>query len=88
MKNRLTLDGAGRIVLPQPVRRQFHLARGATLDLEVGPDVIVLRPPARQAAITDEGGLLVHEGTPTGDLLNAVEDSRERRNRQITGQLE
>lgn len=83
--NHLTIDGAGRVVLPQPVRRQFHLTRGATLDIEIEPEAIVLRPRVRQAGLTEEGGLLVHEGTPTGDLTHAVAESRRRRDHQVSG---
>jgi len=83
--NELMMDGAGRIVLPQPVRRHFHLTRGSTLDMDIQPEAIVLRPHTRQAGLTEDAGLLVHEGTPTGDLLNAVADSRQRRDLQAAG---
>ena len=85
-KSELTIDGAGRIVLPQPVRFQFHLTPGSTLDMDIQPEAIVLRPHTRQAGLSEEGGLLVHDGTPTGDLLHAVEDSRRQRDVQVAGQ--
>jgi len=82
----LTIDGAGRIVLPQPIRRQFHLIRGSTLDVEIEPEAIVLRPHTRHAGLTEQGGLLVHEGAAVGDLMNAVAESRQRRDLQVAGQ--
>ena len=87
MKKTLTLDMAGRIVLPQPVRERFHLHRGSTLELDVEPDAIVLRPSIRKASVVEEDGLLVHEGEPTGDLLTAVEAARARRDRDVGGAL-
>ena len=83
MKRELTVDGAGRILLPQPVRRRSRLMRGAVVEMEVGPEAIVLRPRLRHPALVQEKGLLVHEGEPVGDLLNAVEHSRRRRDREL-----
>ncbi len=85
-KSELTIDGAGRIVLPQPIRNQFHLIRGSTLEIEIEPEAIILRPHTRQAGLTEQGRLLVHEGAPVGDLLNMVSDVRQRRDAQVSGQ--
>lgn len=62
MKNTLTIDSAGRFVLPQPVRKRFHLDPGAVVELDVMPDAIILRPRAHDAFLVEEQGLLVHEG--------------------------
>ena len=83
MKTGLTIDAAGRVVLPKPVRRQMHLARGSIVDMEVGPETIVLRPRVRRPTLVEEGGLLVHEGEPDGDLVDAVEQARQRRDRDL-----
>ena len=85
MKTRLTIDAAGRIVLPQPVRRQFQLTCGSLLDIEIDGDAIILRPRSHEATLVEEKGLLVHEGEPTGDLLLAVEVARRQRDRDLSG---
>jgi AbrB family looped-hinge helix DNA binding protein len=85
MKTRLTIDAAGRVVLPQPVRKQFHLTRGSLLDIEIERDAIILRPRSHEATLVEEKGLLVHEGEPTGDLLFAVEVARRQRDRDLSG---
>ena len=87
MKTKLTIDAAGRVVLPQPVRRQFHLMRGSTVELRVEADAIVLRPQAVGPTLVEESGLLVHEGVPAGDLVSAVEEARDRRDREVAGGL-
>jgi len=87
MKTNLMVDAAGRVVLPQPVRRQFHLMRGSVVDLEVEMEAIVLRPRIRRPTLVEEDGLLVHEGEPVGDLLNATEDDRLRRDHEVAGPL-
>jgi AbrB family looped-hinge helix DNA binding protein len=87
MNARIRIDSAGRIVLPQPVRKQFHLEPGAMLALEVARDAIILRPQSHEATLVEEEGLLVHEGEPSGDLLSAVEAVRKRRDRDVASPL-
>jgi AbrB family looped-hinge helix DNA binding protein len=84
---KLTVDSAGRIVLPQPVRAQFHITRGSELDLEIGQGAIILRPRSQEATISEENGLLVHEGEPAGDLLTAIEAARRQRDREVMGPI-
>ncbi len=85
MKNTIPIDSAGRLVLPQLVRRQFHLVAGDRLDLEIVPDGIFLRAHSRQADLVEENGLLVHEGEAVGDLAQTVEMARSRRDADVLG---
>lgn len=85
MKTEIGIDKAGRVVLPQAVRNQFHLVAGDRLSLKVLPDGILLQAQPREAHLVEENGLLVHEGDPTGDLINAVELSRSSRDAHILG---
>ncbi|MBI2192945.1 MAG: AbrB/MazE/SpoVT family DNA-binding domain-containing protein [Planctomycetes bacterium] len=84
MKKTLTLDSAGRLVIPLPVRKQFQLVRGSALELEVRPDAIVLRPQSHPVGLVEQDGLLVHQGEPAGDLLNAIEMVRGQRDSDLT----
>ena len=81
----ISVDKAGRVVLPQQVRRQFHLLAGDRLDLEIRPDGIFLRSRARRVDLVEENGLLVHEGEPVGDLAQAVELARANRDEDVLG---
>ena len=85
MKNTIPIDGSGRLVLPQPVRRQFHLVAGDLLDLEIVPDGVFLRAHSRQADLVEENGLLVHEGEAAGDLTQTVEQVRGERDANVLG---
>ena len=85
MKTSISVDKAGRVVLPQQVRRQFHLLAGDRLDLEVRPDGIFLRSRSRRPDLVEENGLLVHEGEPVGDLAQAVELARVSRDEGLLG---
>jgi AbrB family looped-hinge helix DNA binding protein len=84
---KLKIDRAGRIVVPNSVRKHFHLAAGALLEIEIGENAIILRPPGNEPTLVEEGGLLVHQGEPSGDLLGAVETARTRRDRDTAGPM-
>jgi hypothetical protein len=47
-----------------------------------------MRPHAHRPTLVDEKGLLVHEGSPAGDLLGAVDDARNRRDRDVAGSFQ
>jgi AbrB family looped-hinge helix DNA binding protein len=85
MSTKVSIDKAGRMVLPQNVRRLFHLVAGDRLDLEILPDGIFLRSRSRQAPLVEENGLLVHEGDAVGDLAQAVELARSNRDADVLG---
>jgi len=85
MNTKVSIDKAGRMVLPRNVRRLFHLVAGDRLDLEILPDGIFLRSHSRQAPLVEEDGLLVHEGDAVGDLAQAVELARSNRDADVLG---
>jgi len=43
MRNSVTVDSAGRVVLPKDLRDEIHLSPGDTLDLTVQDDAVTLR---------------------------------------------
>lgn len=65
MNANLTIDKAGRIVLPKPVRDQLELAPGDQLTMESDDDRIVLRPSRGTAQLRKKRGVWVyHSGEP------------------------
>jgi len=62
--NILTIDKAGRMVIPQKIRRQFGFHFGSRVELDTSSNVIILRPLEEKPALTMEYGLYVHEGIP------------------------
>ena len=85
MKKAVSIDKAGRLVLPQQVRRHFRLFAGDLLDLEVLADGIFLRMRSPKADLIEENGLLVHEGELAGDLAPLVERIRDERDTDVLG---
>jgi AbrB family transcriptional regulator (stage V sporulation protein T) len=59
MNSRLTLDKAGRIVLPKAVRDELRLEAGDILELESSNDKIILRPAQADGQLVKEHGVWV-----------------------------
>jgi AbrB family looped-hinge helix DNA binding protein len=65
MNAKLTIDKAGRIVLPKLVRDRLQLAPGDELELESIDDRVVLRPRRGGAQLRKKHGVWVfHGGEP------------------------
>jgi len=75
MDARLTIDAAGRVVLPKSLRDELQLAPGDTLELESSGERILLRPVRAAAPLTKEQGIWVFR---TGQTLTAslVDETR------------
>ncbi len=59
MTERLTIDKAGRIVLPKPVRDRLKLSAGDSLQLEATGEEILLRPLRGTASLRKKQGVWV-----------------------------
>lgn len=86
MTARLTIDRAGRIVIPKPLRDELDLAAGDTLELEATSEIITLRPTRGTVPLTKEKGVWVFRtGYPLrasvpNEVLNQVRTGRDRHN--------
>lgn len=62
----VTIDRAGRIVVPKPVRNELGLTPGTPLRIEVIEDRIELHPPHTQPAVVDGpyGPVIAPTGSP------------------------
>jgi AbrB family looped-hinge helix DNA binding protein len=82
MTQSITMDGAGRIVVPSEVRRQLGLVAGSTLSIDVVAQRIELTPQPRADA-----DLLVRPGKRTvlrasGKAFDAAAATRAERDSQ------
>ncbi len=73
MNTTLTVDKAGRVVLPKPVRDELQLSAGDSLELESSEDRIVLRPVRGMVGLRKERGIWVLD---TDEPISAVEVER------------
>ncbi len=85
MSTRLTIDSAGRVVIPKPLRDELELEPGDALELESAGDRITLRPVRAVVPLTKEQGVWVFRtGQPlaaavTDEVLREVREGRDRR---------
>ena len=83
MNSRLTLDKAGRIVIPKPLRDELHLEAGDALEMESSGERITLRPIRGTGPLTKEHGVWVFRtGQPlpasaTDEMLQQIREERD-----------
>jgi len=70
MTTTLTLDKAGRIVLPKAVRDELQLAPGDSLELKTSGEEVTLRPLRGNAQLRKERGVWVfYAGEPLSEAV-------------------
>jgi len=87
----ISLDGAGRVVLPKALRESLHLIAGEPLVAEQRDDEIVIRRRAQAPGLVEECGMLVYDsGAPTAsvDTIDWIDRERERRLRYVSGEVD
>jgi AbrB family looped-hinge helix DNA binding protein len=79
----LTIDKAGRVVIPKPLRKELHLEPGDALEMESAGEQITLRPVRGTGPLTKEQGVWVfHTGQPlpasaTDEVLRQLREERD-----------
>jgi len=88
MNDRLTIDKAGRIVLPKPLRDELRLEAGDTLEIESSGEEITLRPARGNAQLRKKHGVWVFRaGEPLTQAMveKTARQVREEREAEILG---
>ncbi len=86
MTTRITLDQAGRVLIPKALREELELQPGDALQLESEGERILLRPVRGTMPLQKEGGIWVFRtGKPlrastTGKVLDEIRNERDRMN--------
>jgi AbrB family looped-hinge helix DNA binding protein len=86
MNSRLTIDKAGRVVIPKPLREQLHLEPGDALEMETAGEQITLRPVRGSSPLRKERGVWVfHTGQPLSasaseEMLQQIREERDLNN--------
>lgn len=84
MTTKLTLDKAGRVMIPKSLRTELHLGPGDTLQLESEGEQITLRPSRPKALLKKERGVWVYQGERTdASITAAIDREREKRIREV-----
>jgi AbrB family looped-hinge helix DNA binding protein len=83
MNIRLTIDKAGRVVIPKLLREELHLEAGDKLEMESAGEQITLRPVRGTGPLMKEDGVWVfHTGQPlpastTDETLQQIREERD-----------
>jgi AbrB family looped-hinge helix DNA binding protein len=89
MNTTVTIDKAGRVVIPKEIRGELRLEAGDTLTLESDGERVTLRPAYASTPLQKERGVWVFRGaTPLllDEANRLVRDTREQRDRQNAGE--
>lgn len=65
--SRVSVDKAGRLILPKAIRDGFRLRAGSMLELQVCGDHVRLRPVDAEPALVQVDGWWVHQGRAESD---------------------
>jgi AbrB family looped-hinge helix DNA binding protein len=90
MTSKLTLDKAGRVVIPKPLRDELQLGPGDTLELESSGEQITLRPVRGTMPLQKEHGIWVYRtGNPLPESVidNTIREIREERDQRVLGRI-
>jgi AbrB family looped-hinge helix DNA binding protein len=85
MKSTITLDKAGRVVIPKGIREKMHLRDGSRLRVELVGDRIELRQEADEVTIQRRGKRRVIVGWEGFDAGKSVMEAREEHLERLAG---
>ena len=76
----ITIDRAGRAVIPKQIRDRFNLCEGTELEIETNADEILLRIKHSSSPLIKKSGILVHhsideKSIDIAEFINAERNS-------------
>jgi AbrB family looped-hinge helix DNA binding protein len=81
MAKRSTIDSAGRLVIPKPIRERHGLYPGTDVDFLSQGGRIVIEPATQQATLIEREGLLIVTSELAGGPADQQSVREERLNR-------
>jgi AbrB family looped-hinge helix DNA binding protein len=88
MTTTLTIDKAGRVVIPKTLRDELRLEPGDSLTLESDGDLLMLRPVRSSSPLRKKRGIWVFHGDrkiSAAETDQALETVRQERDRELRG---
>lgn len=88
----ITLDKAGRVLIPKSVRDELGLAAGDSLELELRGDEIIVRPVRLDGELREQGRFMVFysgAGPMSAEIARkAIADNRDERSMKVAGLID
>lgn len=87
----ISIDGAGRVVLPKKLRDSLHISAGEPLIAEQRGEEIVIRRQQQAPGLIEDRGMLVYDnGAPPSsfDSVDWINRDRERRMAYVSGEID
>lgn len=83
----ITIDGAGRLVVPKSMRDHLGISAGSELSLEQRGDEILLKPVRSEGSLENVDGFLVYDDGKVSDvdLVAHLKEGRDDRARNQSG---
>lgn len=79
----ITIDQAGRIVIPKKMREKLNFENGSVLQCDLEDDSIRLKLADTRCRLTSKNGILVAEGdiphSATLDVVELIKNQRDKR---------
>lgn len=83
--NKISIDKAGRVVLPKSLREKMRVEAGDDLLVEAEGDRITLRPIRQEALLKKEYGIWVYQGESSdASISDLIDAEREKRIRELS----
>lgn len=87
VRDTITIDGAGRVVIPKPLRETLGLSAGDSLQVSASDQGLLLQPVREKVTLVKELGVWVYNpGQPLeGSVTDLIDGVREKRSREFEG---
>ena len=83
MVQEITIDGAGRVIIPKPLRERLNLVAGARLQIFEQGGCLIITPDSPEARLVDRDGFLALDLGVEGPIDMDPGGTREERIRQL-----
>jgi len=84
-----TIDQAGRVVIPKPLRQKFHLTARTEIEILADGDGLRLQIPTEESSLVEKNGVVVHctDGKANLDSTEFINQFRDGRNQNSAGPI-